>query len=144
MRLFKIYSVASPRTPPPSSESRHSPWLSRGFGSPPCILDVTCAIPWPMVMVVAPRQSNLLLGEDRRLHPTLYQTPPRNDRRGLVKEQRTYVLKENNLEICDLQKVRGNWRGGDCRTSSSPQSGVQRANQFAPNSGKAEEGCEQD
>ena len=42
--LFRMYSVESPRTPPPSRESRHSPVVSRGFDSPPRLVDVVCSI----------------------------------------------------------------------------------------------------
>ena len=50
--IFKMQSVESPRTPPPSRESRHSPVLSRGLGSPPYIVDVACSIFQLLVGVV--------------------------------------------------------------------------------------------
>jgi len=58
--LFKMYSVEKPRTPPPSRDSRHSPVLSTGSGSPPCFVDVACSMARLTVGVV------LGLPNDRR------------------------------------------------------------------------------
>lgn len=43
---FNMKSVERPRTPPPSRDSRH-PVLLRGFGSPPCWVDIAC----PMIRI---------------------------------------------------------------------------------------------
>ena len=42
--LFRIYSVERPRTPPPSSDNRQGPNVSRGFESPPPLCAVFSSI----------------------------------------------------------------------------------------------------